>query len=289
MNITRENQPPTVASEPTPTAADFVLIVKLLLEHRADPSLADQQGGTALHCAAISRHAPLVTVLLEGGADVNARANNGQTPLMWAVRGADAMIVRHLLSVGKAAPDIADGQNLTALAIAMIEGQREIVDILLAHGANPGIPRESAVRMEADSRGHGDLFAYVQSAQGQGQEGTERRLNLLVAEIEKLSAGGEHQLTLLAATELESLCRGLYGERHANTVAAIAWKAHACRALGEKDAAMAHAKKCLEIYEATLGPDHELTVRARQVLGEIAGEPEGRKAISLPTPPTGEE
>jgi ankyrin repeat protein len=52
-------------------------IVKLLLEHGADVNAKMEGLGTALHLAASNGHLEIVKLLLENGADVNAKTEGG--------------------------------------------------------------------------------------------------------------------------------------------------------------------------------------------------------------------
>ena len=58
--------------------------VKLLLEHGADMNARNQQGATPLMVAAGNGHEPLVEWLLSNGADTRALDNKGYTALAWA-------------------------------------------------------------------------------------------------------------------------------------------------------------------------------------------------------------
>ncbi len=57
-------------------------IVKLLVEKGADVNAKDNDGQTVLHRAAYERNLDVVKWLVEEkGADVNAKDNNGKTPV----------------------------------------------------------------------------------------------------------------------------------------------------------------------------------------------------------------
>jgi ankyrin repeat protein len=61
---------------------------------------------------------------------VNAKDNNGKTPLMWACNIGDVVIARYLLE-NKADPDIKDENDSTALHISANSGNLELVKLLL--------------------------------------------------------------------------------------------------------------------------------------------------------------
>jgi ankyrin repeat protein len=56
-------------------------IVKMLLEHGADPNVREQEGYTPLHAAAQNGDEEMIRILLYGGADLTIKSNNGKTPL----------------------------------------------------------------------------------------------------------------------------------------------------------------------------------------------------------------
>jgi ankyrin repeat protein len=62
-------------------AAGHAKIVKMLLEHRADPNAREQGGYTPLHAAAQNGDEAMIRTLLYGGADLNIKSNDGKTPL----------------------------------------------------------------------------------------------------------------------------------------------------------------------------------------------------------------
>ena len=117
----------------------------LLLERGADPNAKDNAGRTPLHFAAFRGHVEVVKLLLERGADPNARNKEGETPLHIAaqekkeyVGEGHVEVVKLLLERG-ADPNAKDDEGETPLHIAAQEGHVEIVKILLERGADPRI------------------------------------------------------------------------------------------------------------------------------------------------------
>lgn len=80
-------------------------LVRLFLERGADVSLHDNAGAnTALHYAVFAQHAEIVQLLLEAGADPNAKRllhDSTPLPVLWdALEGGQAEIVRALVQAG---------------------------------------------------------------------------------------------------------------------------------------------------------------------------------------------
>ena len=127
-------------------------IVNLLLKKNADPNVEDQRGWTALmnavyqgnsNCvealaarsreevnrgllvAALMGHKDTAKVLLDHGAEVDSRAEDGRTPLMLAANKGDNDLVSLLLQAG-ADPTLADKSGATAGSLAMAKGFKEL-------------------------------------------------------------------------------------------------------------------------------------------------------------------
>jgi uncharacterized protein len=140
---------PLMAAARTGNAAT----VRALLEAGAEPNAKEKNGGqTSLMWAAAGGFSAVTGELVRHKADVNIRSKTGSTALMFASRG-DLASVRTLLDAG-ADPnvEIPDWKG-TALGIASTTGQPDIVEALLAKGAdinhrddNSFTPLHSAVR-----------------------------------------------------------------------------------------------------------------------------------------------
>ena len=108
-----------------------VEITRVLLEHGADSEARNEYGYSPLYKATESGHVELVQVLLEYGADANARGYRGCRPLYLASYSGYLAIMRMLLKHG-ADVKAQDEENETPLHWAREE---EVARLLLEHGA----------------------------------------------------------------------------------------------------------------------------------------------------------
>ena len=110
--------------------------LKLLLDAGADVNARNDFDATALLWAA--RDPDKARLLIERGADVNTQSKQGRTPLMVAsLRRGGSPIVALMLANG-ADVNAKDGRlNHTALSLAASVGEVETMRLLLAKGANP--------------------------------------------------------------------------------------------------------------------------------------------------------
>lgn len=109
--------------------------VNTLLTNGAD---IQQQGGiygTALQAAARAEDNETVEALLNGGADVNTQGGNWSTALQAASRGAEN-VTETLLKHGADA-NLRGGTYGSALNAAAMSNERDIMDLLIRHGADP--------------------------------------------------------------------------------------------------------------------------------------------------------
>jgi len=108
--------------------------VRLLLESGADVNAKNDFSATALLWAA--RDTEKARVLIEHGADVNAQSKQGRTPLMMAVqRDGGSDVVALMLAKG-AAINAKDSRGDTALSLAAAVGDVETMRLLMAKGAD---------------------------------------------------------------------------------------------------------------------------------------------------------
>lgn len=139
-------------------------IVRLLLKRGVDVRRKDARGHDALYHAVLGAHLRIADLLLKAGseldanalllaaveqgvnerevyrflsnqgADMNLRDNNGDTPLLKAIRMGNHKLAKHLVSFG-ADVTVTDASGKTALAIAKSLGLRDIAQLLQRNGA----------------------------------------------------------------------------------------------------------------------------------------------------------
>ncbi len=90
---------------------------------------------SSLILAANNGHLNCVRILIEHGADIDDRSNNGKTSLLWASHWGHDEVTRYLVKKG-ANLHIADKDGLTVLMNAIMKGHEPIVRFLVDHGAN---------------------------------------------------------------------------------------------------------------------------------------------------------
>ncbi|KAJ8670153.1 hypothetical protein QAD02_001412 [Eretmocerus hayati] len=120
--------------------------VRLVLAAGARPSIADHRGGTALHYAAQCCGAPasselavpkksglaVLHALLEYGADVHARDEDGRQPVLWAASAGSPDAILALVRVGgSAVAGSSDKDGLTALHCAASRGHARCIETLV--------------------------------------------------------------------------------------------------------------------------------------------------------------
>src|SRR5205823_1105706 len=87
-------------SEPGQGQANEQAMMRMLLDAGADVQARGKNGNGALHTAAASNRPDLAALLLAHGADVNVRNDDGMTPLHYAAAGGHTEMVELLLKRG---------------------------------------------------------------------------------------------------------------------------------------------------------------------------------------------
>jgi ankyrin repeat protein len=112
-------------------------VEQLLLDRDADVNAeADNSSHVLpLHSAVAGGNARCVQILLDAGADVDARQHGGWTPLMAASERGDLEIVRALLAAG-ADPSLRSEDGRSSFDFAEAEGNAEVVSALKEAGGS---------------------------------------------------------------------------------------------------------------------------------------------------------
>src|SRR5262245_7682316 len=198
-------------------------VVRQLVAAKADVKAVTTTGATALHFAAASGSAETATILLDNGADVNAREPQWeQTPLMFAAAAGRTAVVKVLLARGadvKATAKVvnisernrldgADSRERNARVAAI---QRELAAKAAAAGGQAGPAPAARGRRGGDDGNEPEPLGYADlvGAQGgltalllaarDGQEATAFTLLDAGADINQVSAS-DHTSPLLMAT-----------------------------------------------------------------------------------------
>ena len=152
--------PPGAASQLADLLSEAVVkgnagMVAVLLDRGADVNARNKSASTPLHDAALKDRAEVAKVLLQHGADVRARNGYGGSPLHDAAL-AGATDVAELLLANKAEIDASDDSGATPLYQAAAWGRLEAVKLLLQKGAAGALPNKEGVtpRQAAIANGH---------------------------------------------------------------------------------------------------------------------------------------
>jgi uncharacterized protein len=116
----------------------------------------DADGWSPLHLAAHYGHAATVELLLHNNAPVDQRSTNtmANTALHAALAGRQTRVAKILLEAG-ADPNARQHGGWTPFHSAAASGDRDAIDLLLAHGGKAGVANDAGVTPAAFAREHG--------------------------------------------------------------------------------------------------------------------------------------
>lgn len=97
------------------------------------------ENATGLQLAARTGNNKMVALLIEAGADVNAKDSSGIAPLDEAAFNGNVIVADSLLNAGADVNTVGGRHNSTPLHIAAYRGHVGMVKLLLAHGANANL------------------------------------------------------------------------------------------------------------------------------------------------------
>src|SRR5207244_6504791 len=154
--------------------------VTVLLDYGANLDDRGRYGLTALHYAVRGGKLPLIQLLLERGADVNALDLEGLTPLLHLAKTrskADPIPVMELLAASGANVDARDEAQGTLLMYFARQGTTEPVRCLLAHGADRDARNKSGKTAAEIGRRHAGIVRSLatSSAEAKTAERVERK------------------------------------------------------------------------------------------------------------------
>jgi ankyrin repeat protein len=118
-------------------------MIKLLVEHGADPSKTTSLGESYLHFAAFLNKPDMIDYFIEAGLDVDIRKNGGLTPLHLAAVTGHGDVAERLIAKGADCRARTDDGG-TPLHYAEAAGQSDMADLLRAQGAED-LPRNFPV------------------------------------------------------------------------------------------------------------------------------------------------
>ena len=294
----------------------FVNLLKALLDSDIITDIDrkeedDEVGGTALINASCNGHESCVRLLLEAGADKEARSKSGGTALMIASAEGHESCVRVLLASG-ADKDAVNNGGATALTVASENGHDSIVQVLVEAGADTSgltlVEFMKAAKSGDESRVQDLLesgvdievrgangFTALMNASDHGRESCVRLLLQAGADVHAKSSHGSTALTCASESGHEACVRALLetgADVHASdndgdtALACASLKGHesTVRVLLEAGAdkdVKDNAGNTALIYASMF--DHESCVRALLEAGadKEAKEKDGKTALIL--------
>jgi len=133
IQMQQESTISDLAMRSTDEIKDYM--VKLLLDHKADPNATSKLGDTPLHLAIVAGRGDAVELLLSSGADVNAKESLGVTPLHLAASYGWKSVVEVLLA-HNADVNAKEDDGETPLRLAEARQYYDVIALLRQHGGH---------------------------------------------------------------------------------------------------------------------------------------------------------
>ena len=111
-------------------------VVQVLIDAGASVKTKDQDGRSPLHCASRLGHLDIVKMLIDAGAEVCATDNKVQTCLILAAYHGHTDTVRYLVGLKDVDVNHAENNGLTALDYAVRSNHPDVVQLLIHAGAD---------------------------------------------------------------------------------------------------------------------------------------------------------
>ena len=137
--------------------------VQLLIDQGADVNAKDAEGYTSLHYAAENGHKEVAELLIAQGADVNAKDAQGWRPLHRAAHGGHRDVAELLLDKG-ADVNAKNKWGGTPLRSAVPAGHKAVVELLVAGGADVNArfgDDYTALHYACGRRGHTNIVEFL--------------------------------------------------------------------------------------------------------------------------------
>ncbi|KFY53360.1 hypothetical protein V496_07691 [Pseudogymnoascus sp. VKM F-4515 (FW-2607)] len=167
------------------------LVLTLLQQGvKPDNSQYEKTRHTALTIACDQGHEGIAKLLLDHGADPNAKNNSSErSPLSWAAGSGHAAVIRLLISLGAEPNGLEEDGRLTPLAVAAVRGHEDAVWALLDGGGE---------EIDIDRKGRANGRTVLSHSAEDGQEVIVKRLIERGAEVEQRDSRGKTPLSWAA-------------------------------------------------------------------------------------------
>lgn len=138
---------------------DMKVLAQALVKRGADLGARAKNGETPLHLATLHVDPWFADLLLSAGADPKARNDDGESVLMWATLSGHIVVVQRLLARG-ADPNVQDAKGNLPLHAAAEAGHLELVRLLLPLTKDPDVANRDGQSAADYARSRG--YAHIE-------------------------------------------------------------------------------------------------------------------------------